>query len=45
MRAIGLRAFQQQSGTEWDLLMAASLIVMIPVNVLFFVFINSLFKG
>jgi len=33
---IGLRAFQQQTGTEWDLLMAASLIVMIPVIVLFF---------
>lgn len=33
---IGLRAFQQQTGTEWDLLMAASLIVMIPVIALFF---------
>jgi len=33
---IGLRAFQQQTGTEWDLLMAASLIVMIPVILLFF---------
>ena len=33
---IGLRAFQQQTGTEWDLLMAASLIVMLPVIILFF---------
>ncbi len=33
---IGLRAFQQQTGTEWDLLMAASLLVMLPVIVLFF---------
>ncbi|HRP47841.1 MAG: carbohydrate ABC transporter permease [Trueperaceae bacterium] len=33
---IGLRAFQQQTGTEWDLLMAASLIVMLPVILLFF---------
>ncbi len=34
---IGLRAFQQQTGTEWDLLMAASLLVMLPVIVLFFI--------
>lgn len=42
---IGLRAFQQQSGTEWDLLMAASLIVMIPVIVLFFVLQKQFVQG
>jgi multiple sugar transport system permease protein len=33
---IGLRAFQQQTGTEWGMLMAASLVVMLPVIGLFF---------
>ncbi len=42
---IGLRAFQQQTGTEWDLLMAASLIVMLPVIVLFFVLQRYFVQG
>lgn len=42
---IGLRSFQQQSGTEWDLLMAASLIVMLPVIVLFFVLQRQFVQG
>ena len=35
-RALGLRAFQGEYGTEWNLLMAASLVVMLPVLLLFF---------
>ncbi len=42
---IGLRAFQQQTGTEWDLLMAASLIVMLPIIVLFFVLQRYFVEG
>lgn len=42
---IGLRAFQQQTGTEWDLLMAASLIVMLPVIILFFVLQRYFVQG
>lgn len=34
--ALGLRAFQGQYGTDWNLLMAASLVVMLPVLLLFF---------
>ncbi|HEY8425149.1 MAG TPA: carbohydrate ABC transporter permease [Limnochordales bacterium] len=34
--ALGLRAFQQATTTQWNLLMAGSLIVMLPVLVLFF---------
>lgn len=33
---IGLWAYQQQPGTEWDLLLAVSLTVMIRIIVLFF---------
>lgn len=35
--ALGLRAFQGEYGTEWNLLMAASLVVMLPPLLLFFV--------
>ncbi|HEX7041314.1 MAG TPA: carbohydrate ABC transporter permease [Trueperaceae bacterium] len=42
---IGLRAFQQQTGTEWDLLMAASLIVMVPVIALFFLLQRYFVQG
>ncbi len=42
---IGLRAFQQQTGTEWDLLMAASLLVMLPVIVLFFILQRYFVEG
>jgi ABC-type glycerol-3-phosphate transport system permease component len=34
--ALGLRAFQGEYGTDWNLLMAASLVVMLPVLLLFF---------
>jgi multiple sugar transport system permease protein len=34
--AVGLRNFQQQSGSEWALLMAASIVMMTPIIVLFF---------
>jgi len=34
--ALGLRAFQGQYGTDWNLLMAASLVVMAPLLLLFF---------
>lgn len=35
--ALGLRAFQGEYGTDWNLLMAASLVVMLPPLLLFFV--------
>jgi len=34
--ALGLRAFQGEFATDWNLLMAASLVVMLPVLLLFF---------
>jgi ABC-type glycerol-3-phosphate transport system permease component len=34
--ALGLRLFQTQYGTDWHLLMAASLMAMLPVVILFF---------
>ena len=34
--ALGLRAFQGEYGTDWNLLMAASLVVMMPVLLLFY---------
>lgn len=34
--SLGLQAFQTQSGPEWHLIMAASLVSMLPVLVLFF---------
>jgi ABC-type glycerol-3-phosphate transport system permease component len=35
--SLGLQAFQTQSGPEWHLIMAASLVAMLPVLILFFV--------
>jgi multiple sugar transport system permease protein len=35
--AVGLRAFQGLRGTEWNLMMAAAAIMMIPVLIVFFV--------
>jgi multiple sugar transport system permease protein len=35
--ALGLRMFQGEASTSWHLLMAASLLTMLPVLVLFFV--------
>jgi len=35
--SLGLQAFQTQAGPEWRLLMAASLVAMLPVLLLFFV--------
>ena len=35
--ALGLRLFQGESSTSWNLLMAASLLTMLPVIILFFV--------
>jgi ABC-type glycerol-3-phosphate transport system permease component len=34
--SLGLQAFQTQSGPEWHLIMAASLVAMLPVLILFF---------
>jgi multiple sugar transport system permease protein len=34
--ALGLRSFQQEHGTDWNLLMAASLVAMVPVLAIFF---------
>lgn len=35
--SLGLQAFQTQAGPEWHLIMAASLVAMLPVLILFFV--------
>lgn len=44
--ALGLQAFQSQhGGTEWHLLMAASVLVCLPVLVLFFVAQKSFIQG
>jgi multiple sugar transport system permease protein len=44
--ALGLQAFQsQQGGTDWNLLMAASLLVMLPVIVLFFLTQKTFIQG
>jgi multiple sugar transport system permease protein len=44
--ALGLQAFQsQQGGTEWHLLMAASILVCLPVLVLFFVAQRTFIQG
>lgn len=44
--ALGLQAFQsQQGGTEWNLLMSASVLVMLPVLVLFFLTQRTFITG
>ncbi len=44
--ALGLSAFQsQQGGTEWNLLMAASVLVVLPVIVLFFLTQKTFVQG
>lgn len=43
--ALGLRAFQQYSSTEWNLLMAGSLIAMLPVIMLFFALQRYFIEG
>jgi multiple sugar transport system permease protein len=44
--ALGLQAFQSaQGGTDWNLLMAASLLVMLPVILLFFVAQKTFIQG
>ncbi len=44
--ALGLQAFQsQQGGTDWNLLMAASMLVMLPVILLFFVAQKTFIQG
>jgi multiple sugar transport system permease protein len=44
--ALGLQAFQSaQGGTDWNLLMAASLLVMLPVLVLFFLAQKTFIRG
>lgn len=35
--ALGLRSFQMQHGTRWNLLMAASIVVALPTIILFFI--------
>jgi multiple sugar transport system permease protein len=42
---IVLRAFQQLTGTEWGMLMAASLVVMLPVIALFFAMQRYFIRG
>jgi multiple sugar transport system permease protein len=43
--ALGLRFFQGEASTSWNLLMAASLLTMLPVIVLFFVAQRSFLQG
>ena len=44
--SLGLQSYQSQNGgTEWNLLMAATLIVILPVVVLFFLTQKLLIKG
>jgi multiple sugar transport system permease protein len=44
--ALGLQAFQtQHGGTEWNLLMAASVLVLLPVIVLFFLAQKTFIQG
>ncbi|HEX4054864.1 MAG TPA: carbohydrate ABC transporter permease [Tepidisphaeraceae bacterium] len=44
--ALGLQAFQsQQGGTDWNLLMAASMLVMLPVILLFFLAQKTFIRG
>lgn len=43
--ALGLRDFQQQHGTQWNYMMAVSLISMIPTLVLFFSFQKYFVEG
>lgn len=43
--ALGLRGFQQQYGTRWNVMMAASLLVMLPTLVLFFSFQRYFIEG
>ena len=43
--ALGLRAFQGYSGVQWNLLMAASVVVALPTLALFFCFQNYFVKG
>lgn len=43
--ALGLRAFQQQHTAQWDLMMAASIISMMPTLILFFVFQKYFVEG
>ncbi|OUM97296.1 MAG: sugar ABC transporter ATP-binding protein [Thermobacillus sp. ZCTH02-B1] len=43
--ALGLRGFQQQYGTRWNVMMAASLLVMLPTLVLFFFFQRYFIEG
>jgi multiple sugar transport system permease protein len=44
--ALGLQAFQsQQGGTDWNLLMAASVLVVLPILVLFFLTQKTFVQG
>jgi|SRR5579884_2272345 len=43
--ALGLRLFQSEMGTEWHLVMAASVVVMLPIVVVFFVAQKYFFQG
>jgi multiple sugar transport system permease protein len=44
--ALGLQAYQsQQGGTDWNLLMAASMLIMLPVIMLFFLAQKTFIRG
>ena len=44
--SLGLQAFQsQQGGTEWNMLMAAAVLVILPVIVLFFLTQKTFIQG
>nr|WP_084160790.1 carbohydrate ABC transporter permease [Terribacillus saccharophilus] len=42
---IGLQVFKEQASTQWNYLMAGSLLVLLPVIILFFVFQKYFIKG
>ena len=42
---LGLQVFQGQTNTQWNLLMAASLLVLLPVIILFFLFQRYFIEG
>jgi ABC-type glycerol-3-phosphate transport system permease component len=43
--AIGLRSFQQQYHTNWNLLMAASTLSALPLIIMYFVAQNKVMRG
>ena len=43
--SLGLRAFQQQYQTQWDMMMTGAVLSMIPTLVIFFIFQKYFMQG